>query len=165
MSEENFCNTSGGDAISPIFQSWTHSSGKVTLWGLSPLVPLPRCSAQLSGFGSSGPVKLMGLNLRSGVFFVCLFVFFFFRERGKKEHSFPSSPKQKGRRTPDCRLSGSQIRNQDALTERAWEDQTPHRDSILLEVLCHDSLPSSLTEKGSLSVCYEKLYCVTSVTF
>ena len=64
----------------------------------------------------------------SGVFF------FFFGE--KKEHPFPLSSKQEGRRTPDLRLNGSQIRHQDALTEKAWEDQRPHRDSILLEVLC-----------------------------
>ena len=61
---------------------------------------------------------------------------FFFLFRGKKEHPFPSSSKQEGRRTHDLRLSGSQIRHQDALTEKAWEDQRPHRDSILLEVLC-----------------------------
>ena len=73
--------------------------------------------------------------------------------RGKKEHPFPSSTKQEGRRTPDLRLSGSQIRRQNALTEKAWEDQRPHRDSILLEVLCQDSLSSPPTqERGLLPV-------------
>ena len=77
----------------------------------------------------------------------------FFSFSGKKEHPFPSSPKQEGRRTPDLRLSGSQIRRQDALTEKAWEDQRPHRDSILLEVLCQDSLSSPPTqERGLLPV-------------
>ena len=61
-----------------------------------------------SGFGSSGPVyvELVGLHRRSGVFF------FFFGARGKKEHPLSSSPKQKGRRKLDRRLSGSQIRHQ-----------------------------------------------------
>lgn len=92
-------------------------------------------------FQSSGPVE-----------FTCVRRFFFLF-RGKKEHPFPSSPKQEGRRTPDLRLSGSQIRHQGALTEKAWEDQRPHRDSILLEVLCQDSLSSPPTqERGLLPV-------------
>ena len=65
-------------------------------------------------FQLSGPVE-----------FTCVRRFFFLF-RGKKEHPSPSSPKQEGRRTPDLRLSGSQIRRQDALTEEAWED---HRAS------------------------------------
>ena len=110
-------------------------------------VPLHRDSAQLLGFGSSGPVELVGLHLQSGVFF-----FLFRGKGGKKEHPLSTSPKQKGRRTLDRRLSGSQIRHQYVSTEKAWEDQTPHRDSILLEVLCQDSLSSPLTERGLLPV-------------
>ena len=90
-------------------------------------------------FQSSGPVE-----------FTCVRrFFFFFGEKEKKQEG----NKQEGRRTPDLRLSGSQIRRQDALTEKAWEDQRPHRDSILLEVLCQDSLSSPPTqERGLLPV-------------
>ena len=81
----------------------------------------------------------------SGVFF------FFFGE--KKNILFPHLPNKREEATPDLRLSGSQIRHQGALTEKAWEDQRPHRDSILLEVLCQDSLSSPPTqERGLLPV-------------
>ena len=144
----SFWNTSETDAwTSLIFQSWTHSSGKVTL--LRPFFPCPFASLfrPALGFGSSGPVELVGLHLRSGVFF------FFLGERREKENILFShllNEREEGRLI--TRLSGSQLCHHDALTEKAWEDQRPLRDSILLEVLCQNSLSAPLTEKGLLPV-------------